>query len=144
MNRVYEQYPLLAAIDPATVTSTPATSSWVDTAGQQELFAELQIGNVAAETVDFKIEQATDSSGTGVKDLKAATQLAAHATNNDNKQVQISVAIEKLDTANGFRYVRIRAVTGGATGGPMAGTLRGRGRNRPATQASSVVQVATL
>lgn len=144
MQRFHEEFALLAVINPATVNSTPATSSWVNAGLYHELFAELALGDMANETIDFKIEQATDSGGTGAKDLKAATQLAASAAANDNKQVQISVTTDKLDGENGFVWVRIRAVTGGATGGAACGTLRGRPRNKPASNAASVVQTATL
>lgn len=144
MIRLHEKYALLAVIDPQTINSTPKTSPWVDSGGVHELFAELLLGDMANETVDFKIEQATDNAGTGAKDLKAATQRAASLTANDLKQVQISVDAARLDIANGFRFVRIRAVTGGVTGGPGAATLRGWSRQQPATQAASVVETSTL
>lgn len=140
MERLNESLALLAVLNPATVNSTPATSSWVDAAAAHELLAVLAIGNMATETVDFKIEQATDSSGTAVKDLAASTQLAASAAANDNAQLLIDVKAETIDTANGFRYVRLRAVTGGATGGPMCGLLWARTRYRPSTHAASVLE----
>jgi hypothetical protein len=144
MNRVHENLPLIASHGPATVNSTPATSSWVDVRQYHELFAMLALGDMAAETIDFKIEQATDGSGTGAKDLKAATQLAAHASNNDLKQVQISVDAQRLDSENGFYFARIRSVTGGATGGVAFGALFGVPRYKPASQQAAVVQTATL
>lgn len=144
MNRVYENLPLLAFFGPATMNSTPAVSAWIDTSNQNELFAELMLGDMAAETIDFKIEQATDNAGTGVKDLKAATQLAASAAANDLKQVQISVTTDRLDGENGFKFVRIRGVTGNTTGGVASGTLRGVPRNKPGTQQAGVVQVSVL
>lgn len=140
MNRHHESYPLLAIIAAGTISSSPATSSWVDAAHYSELVAELVLGNMASETIDFKIEQATDASGSGAKDLVAATQLAAHASNNDSKVLQISALTTALDSANGFRYVRIRAVTGGATGGPAAATLRGCARYLPGAQTTAVVE----
>jgi hypothetical protein len=144
MNRVHENLVLIASIGPVTVNSTPGTSSWVDVSNYNELFAELALGDMANETIDFKIEQATDNSGTGAKDLKAITQLAASAAANDSKQVQISVTTDRLDSENGFKFARIRAVTGNTTGGVAFGSLRGVPRTKPGTQQAAVVQVATL
>jgi hypothetical protein len=144
MQRLHEVFPLLAVINAATVNSTPATSAWVDVAQYHELFGELVLGNMAAETIDFKIEQAQDGSGTGAKDLKASTQLVAHASNNDNKVLQISVDCARLDSGGGFRFARLRAVTGNTTGGPVAGTLRGHCRNQPGVETSALAEVATL
>lgn len=142
MQRLSEEIVLLAATAPATVNSTPGVSAWVDASQMHELLAVFQTGDMAAETIDFKIEQATDGSGTGVKDLKAATQLAAHASNNDGKQVFITATADKIDSQNGFRYVRTRAVTGNTTGGIVAQQLWGRPTYKPAAHNASVVQTA--
>lgn len=144
MLRFHEQFKLLAALDPQTVANTQAVSSWVSVGDCDELLAILFLGDIASETIDFKIQQASDSSGTGAKDLKASTQLAASASANDSKQLQISVRADKLDRANSFTYVRIRAITGGATGGPAAGALYGRSTLGPVSQPSSVLETATL
>ncbi len=129
MNRIYEMLPLLAQISPQTVANTPVLSSYVAVKDLHEIFAEFQLGNMAAETIDVAIYQATDSGGSGAKALKAATQLAAHATNNDNKVVQVSALAEDMDHDNGFTHVALRMVTGNTTGGAASATLRGRMRS---------------
>lgn len=142
MDRIHESLPLIVASNLATVNTTPLTTAWVDMKDYHEIIATLCLGDMAAETIDFKIEQATDGSGTGAKDLKAATQLAAHASNNDHRQVQISAHLEKLDGNGGFRFVRGRAITGGVTGGAAVVLLHGRPRYKPGTQAATVLQTA--
>lgn len=144
MQRISEAIVLLTALNPQTVNNTPKTSAWVDASQLHELFAVLALGDMAAETIDFRIEQATDSGGTLAKPVKASTQLAAHATNNDNKQLQISAMADKLDTAGGFKWVRIYAVTSAATGGMGAGLLYGVPRYRPAVHNATVLETATL
>jgi len=144
MQRIFEELALLAVINPQTVANTNITSGWVDASLYHELAAQLSLGDMASETIDFKIEQATSSGGAGAKTLKASTQLAANASNNDNKQLQIAVTTDKLDSANGFKFVRLNAVTGGATGGPASGSLWGRPRFRPAAQAATVLETAYL
>lgn len=138
--RFHEAYPLVAVIAAGTVTSTPKTSSWADVSSAHELIAELVLGDMAAETIDFRIEQATSSTGAGAKTLQAATQLTASATVNDNKVVQVSVDAAKLDSTNGFRYARLVAVTGGATGGLAVATLRIRSRELAGTQDAAVLE----
>jgi len=141
MQRIHEELQLLAVVT-GTANSTPLTTSWVDTKDVHELMGIAYFGDMASETIDFKIEQATDSSGTGAKDLKAATQRSASASANDSKQIVISAMSDKLDSNNGFRYVRLRAVTGGATGGAANLAIWARPVYKPATQPASIVEVA--
>ena len=76
------------------------------------------LGNMAAETIDFKA-YSCDSNGSNAAALKSATQLAANAAANDNTQVAIGVRAEDMQ-ASGKQYVKFGLVTGGATGGPSA------------------------
>ena len=63
-------------------------------------------------TVDAKLQQALDSSGTGAKDIsgKAITQIVK--ATGDNKQLLINVKPEELDTVNGFGFVRLTVTVG--------------------------------
>jgi hypothetical protein len=69
----------------------------------------------ASATVDAKLQQATDSSGTGVKDItgKAITQILK--ASGDNKVAMINVRDTDLDVNNGFTYVRLTVTVGTAT-----------------------------
>ncbi|HMW65220.1 MAG TPA: hypothetical protein PKE11_15385, partial [Accumulibacter sp.] len=69
----------------------------------------------AAATVDAKIQQATDVSGTGAKDLspgKSITQIVK--ATGDNKQALLDFRAQDLDAANGFNYVRVSLTVGAA------------------------------
>lgn len=80
------------------------TSGWAQVTTRNCIGALLSTGeHVATATLDFKLEQAQDSSGTGAKDLKTATQLG---DTDDNSQVALEATYSDLDTANGFTWVR--------------------------------------
>ena len=80
-------------------------------------------GDMAAETIDVSIHQATLVDLTGDASLKAATQLAAHATNNDNKCIIINLRQSEIVAAKPF--ISGYAITGSTTGGVMSLTLLG-------------------
>ena len=63
-------------------------------------------------TVDAKLEQATDASGTGAKDIsgKAITQLAA-----SDKQALVQCRGDELDAQNGYTHARLTVTVGTAT-----------------------------
>lgn len=118
--RPSEMMAVVSTIDPVAVVNVEAVGDYVDLGAWESVVFIFMLGNMAAETVDCKLEQASSSGGTGKKDLVTATQLAAHATNNDGTQVILEVRAEELDLTNSFRYVRPRMITGGASGGPCA------------------------
>lgn len=125
-----------------TCSSTPLVSGAIDCLQFDQILCLFQTGDMASETIDFKV-QMCDSDGTSnLSDLKAATQLAAHASDNDNKVVAISVRTEKLTT--GKRYIRMYGVTGNTVGGSCAFTAIGIGaKYGPASDhdAAAVVQI---
>lgn len=108
-----------------TATSTALVSQYFDCSDGdfRRFLATFLTGDMAAETIDCAIVKASDSSGTGVAVLKGATQLAAHATNNDHKSIRINLAASDIDAAKPFIAVRI--VTGSTTGGDCGMTLEG-------------------
>lgn len=131
-------------ITPATTANTQRNTGAIDLAVWDSLLFVFSLGNMASETIDCGVET-VDSDGTSnAVDItgKQATQLAAHASNNDDKQ--IVVAVKSVDLiANGKRYVRGTMVTGGATGGPAGCVVLGVPRYGPAdgVDLASVVQV---
>lgn len=137
-----EKLAILATIDPATVANSEVFTDVIDMNLFNQVYAIALLGNMAAETIDFKCYYC-DSDGNNATALKAATQLAAHASNNDNAQVGISVRADEL-VANSKRYVKFGLVTGGATGGPAAVVVLGSDpRYQPASGSNlaSVKQV---
>lgn len=100
---------VVAAINPQSGAAGTFTTGWVDMQAFFAVLAVLQVGALGASaTVDAKVQQASDSSGTGAKDVAglAITQLTKAGT-DDNKQVEINIRQEDLDKNNGFRFVRL-------------------------------------
>ena len=106
---------IVATIDPASVAVGTVTTGWVSVANFHALVASIQTGALGTSaTLDAKLQQALDSSGTSVKDItgKALTQIVK--ATGDNKQALINVKPEELDTVNGFGFVRLSITVGTA------------------------------
>lgn len=137
-----EKIAVVATIDPQTVANTELFSDPINMANFHQAMGIALLGNMAAETIDFKA-YTCDSGGNNAVALRSATQLAAHASNNDNKQIVINVRAEEvLDST--YTYVKFGLVTGNTTGGPAA--VVGLGvdpRELPITSAdlSTVVEI---
>ncbi|NCW79167.1 MAG: hypothetical protein EBV64_14690 [Oxalobacteraceae bacterium] len=104
-----EQLSLLTSIDPSNQAAGSSTSSWVALANHHNLLAVIQTGAMAnGSTVDAKLQQATDATGTGAKDItgKAITQLA-QAANGASRQALINLRPDEVDANNGFTHVRL-------------------------------------
>ena len=134
---------VVGRVNPQTVANAEKFTDVVDMSKFREVMGIALLGDMAAETIDFKC-YTCDSDGSNATALTAATQLAAHATNNDNKQIVINVKSDHV--TNTKRYVKFGLVTGGATGGPACVVaLSFRPDYGPASddKLSSVVEVKT-
>ena len=113
-----EEAAIVAAIDPdATAASTVATA-WVAAKDFSWFLAAIAVGTLGANaTVDAKVEQAQDDTGTGAKDItgKAITQLTQAGTDDSDKQALINVNQEDLDNENAFTHLRLSITVGTAT-----------------------------
>jgi len=106
---------ILATMDPASVAASTVVSAWVPVANFHSIAALLQTGVLGTSaTIDAKLRQATDASGTNAKDVtgKAITQIVK--ASGDNKQATIEVRGEELDVTNGFAYVALSVTVGTA------------------------------
>ena len=104
---------VLATIDPVSQAAGTVNTGWISVANHHGLLAVIQTGVLGASaTLDAKLQQATDNSGTGAKDIsgKALTQIIK--ATGDNKQALINVKPEELDTVNGFGFVRLSITVG--------------------------------
>lgn len=111
-----EQLKIAGVRNPATANSTATFSSAVDMTLWARIAAFVALGDMANETVDVRLESDTvDSFDDDLTTLVAATQLAASASANDNKQIILEAAAAALPA--GHRYVRARIATGNTTGG---------------------------
>ena len=128
MSSLAEETAVLTFTAAGTASSTPLVTSYVSAANAGRALLIARLGDMASETIDVAIYQGQGGS-TNAKALKAATQIAASASANDNKYVVIGVDLNDLDVDGGYTHIAGRIVTGGATGGTcsmvvLAGDLR--------------------
>jgi len=100
---------VVGVIDPDAYAASTQTTGWIHAAKFGAFLAIIMAGDMGASaTIDAKIEQASDSSGTGAKDVSglAITQLTKAGT-DDNKQALINIQHADLDINNGFDYFRV-------------------------------------
>ena len=103
-----ELFSVLATIDPASQAVGTVTTGWISAGNHHSLLALVQSGVLGTgATLDAKLQQATDASGTGAKDVtgKAITQIVK--ASGDNKQALINLRPDDLDVTNGYSYVRL-------------------------------------
>ena len=108
---------VVGVIDPDAYVASTVTTAWIAMKDFSAIQAIVMAGILGASaTLDAKLEQATDSSGTGVKDItgKAITQLTK-AGSDDDKQAIINLRAEELDVANNFDYARLSMTVATAT-----------------------------
>ena len=103
-----ELFSVLATIDPASQAVGTVTTGGISAGNHHSLLALVQSGVLGTgATLDAKLQQATDASGTGAKDVtgKAITQIVK--ATGDNKQALINLRPDDLDVTNGYAYVRL-------------------------------------
>ena len=135
---------ILATLDPSSQAAGTATTGWISVANHHGLLAIVQTGVMGTgATLDAKVQQAQDASGTAAKDIagKSITQIVK--ASGDNKQALINVKPEDLDTVNGFGFVRLSVTVGVAASQTAAQFLGINGRELPANTANqaAVVQI---
>ena len=110
-----ERTAILATLDSASVAASTVLTAYVPMANFHSIVALIDVGVFGASaTVDAKLRQAQDASGTGVKDIAgmAITQLVAAGGNN--RQAMIECRGEDLDVTNGFAFVCLSVTVGTA------------------------------
>jgi hypothetical protein len=135
---------ILATLDPVSQAAGTATTGWISVANHHGLLAIIQTGVLGTgATVDAKLQQALDTSGTGAKDISGKAIAQIVKASGDNKQVLINVKPEDLDTVNGFGFVRLSVTVGVAASQTAAQVLGVNPRELPANTANqaTVVQI---
>ncbi len=120
-----ESIAVLGTYDAASVGASTVTTGWISAATFKAFLVLVATGVLgAAATVDAKLQQATDSSGTGAKDItgKAITQIVK--ATGDNKQALINLRSEELDVNGGFGYFRL-SITVGTAASIVGATIQG-------------------
>ncbi|TXH06685.1 MAG: hypothetical protein E6R09_01125 [Rhodocyclaceae bacterium] len=124
---------ILATLDPSSQAAGTVNTGWVPLANHHGLLAVIQTGVLGTgATVDAKLQQALDATGTGAKDIagKAITQIVK--ASGDNKQALINVKPEDLDTVGGFGFVRLSVTVGVAASQTAAQVIGLNPRELPA------------
>ncbi len=139
---------VVGVIDPDAYAAGTVTTGWIDMAMFQSIMATIMAGTLGASaTLDAKLEQATDSSGTGAKDVTGAaiTQLTQAGTDSD-KQAIIQCHAEDLDIANDFTHARLSMTVAVATSDCGAIVIGLSPRYAPASDndASTVDEIVTV
>lgn len=110
---------LVGIIDPDAYAADTYVTDWIDMSLWQRIMAMPVWGDLGENaTIDAKLEQATDASGSGAKDIsgKAITQLDASETPQpNNQQAVINLTSEEMDANNGFTHARLSLTVGTAT-----------------------------
>lgn len=136
---------IVGVIDPDANAAGALSTAWVSMSSFQNVMAIVMAGTLGSSgTLDAKLEQATDGSGTGVKDItgKAITQLTQAGTDSD-KQAVINCRADELDVANGFDYVRLTMTTAVATSDSAALLLGLDQRYEPTADLASVDEIVS-
>ncbi|WP_291996743.1 hypothetical protein [Candidatus Accumulibacter sp. ACC012] len=103
-----ETLSLLATIDPASQAAGTVTTAWISAANFHAFLALVETGVLgAAATLDAKIQQARDATGTGAKDVSGKAIRQIVKASGDNKQALINLRPENLDSNNGFAFLRL-------------------------------------
>ncbi len=129
-----EQVAVVGNIDPDAYAANPYSTGWIAANKFHEFLAVVQAGDLGSSaTLDAKLEQAKDSSGTTPIDItgKAIAQLTQAGTDS-NKQALINLRHSELDLDNGYTHFRLTMTVAVATS-DAAGMVFGIGpRTGPA------------
>ena len=135
---------ILATLDPTSQAVGTSSTGWIPVRAHHALLAVVHTGVLGTgATVDAKVQQALDATGTSAKDItgKAIAQIVK--ASGDNKQALINVAPQDLDAVGGFGFIRLSVTVAGAASLTSAQVLGANARELPAEGANqtSVVQV---
>lgn len=109
-------------LETADIGGTNASTSWVSMAGFERVYAKVIIGtwDSSDDLDECRLEQATDASGTGAKDLTTDASGGNYDTANpvdaDGDTVVLQAKVSDMDVAGGFTHVRLYVAEAGNTG----------------------------
>lgn len=139
----------LDVIDPDAYAADTYTTAWLSAADFAAYKATVFVGTLGSSaTIDAKIEEATDSSGSDVQDLSGSdiTQITQAGTDQSDTQAEIEFFQEDLDLADGFTHFRLSVTVGTATSDMGATVVGIDPRYGPASDsdASTVGEIVTV
>ncbi len=119
-------------IHPDAHATGTVNGAWVPIADYGEIVGLFALGVMATgATLTFKLQQAQDASGTGVKDIAATSTALTEAGGDGQEVVATKVLPSQIDHANGFDHVRLTAIGAVAASDYGAHLLRVRPGHSP-------------
>lgn len=109
-----ERAAVAATIDPANLNNSTTDSDWIDLSKFREALFIL-IAGVIDNTIDFKLREAKDGSGTSAQDLTGKAITQETGGDDDNKQWVVNVKAEELTVNSGYTHVSARVTIGNGT-----------------------------
>lgn len=114
---IAEYVALMDSIVGIPLTATPLATAWIEMGDKiRKLMGVCDVGEPATTTtIQVSMYQASDNSGTGAVSLKAASEIGAHATDNDDKIVIIEVDMDDVEAGDPTKtFVQMRLTAGTA------------------------------
>lgn len=116
---------LLGLVAPISQGAGTVTTGWINAGLYNSILALIAAGVMGASaTIDAKLEQATDSGGTGAKNVTNSLITQMVKATDDGKFTLISLDPQKLDVNGGFSWVRL-SITVGTAASLIYGALLG-------------------
>lgn len=138
MRTLTENY-VIDVVSPQLVNNTTLATPWALMDAVDPVLFLIRAG-VTDTTVAAKLQQATDSGGTGAKDIPGAYITGLTAT-DDNKHASIELEPARMDIKNGFVYARMLATVGnGVSGANLTMITAAKARHSPPSQPAAFVQ----
>ena len=122
MGKYFSEDGIITIGETADIGGTSLSTGWVsmENFDRATLYAEIGTWDSGDDLATLKIQQATDSSGTGVKDLTTSASSGNYNTDEpldaDGDFVIIEARAEDLDADNEFDFIRLYVAEGGNTG----------------------------
>ena len=112
----------ITIIETADIGGTNATSGWLSMKNYSRALGYIELGtwDSSDDLDEARFQQASDSSGTGAKDLTTDASGGNYDTDipvdAEGYFVIIEIRAEVMDVDNGFDYIRLYCAEGGNTG----------------------------
>ena len=122
MSSRISEHASITVIETADIGGTNATSGWLSMKNYARVMGYVEIGtwDSSDDLDECRFQQASDSSGTGAKDLTTDASGGDYDTDNpvdaDGDFVILEVRGEDMDVDSGFDHVRLYVAEGGNTG----------------------------
>ena len=131
--RLSEAIAVVATVDPEASSVGAASSDYIDMQDFESIIAIVSLGiMVSSGTLDFKLQQATSSTGAGVKDITSASITQMTSADNDEQAI-VGLRATALDVANDFQFVKGVLTFGTAGGDSSVVILAGNPKVGPAS-----------